>query len=144
MMCGHLLRSGRDGTADGRLHERGALYRWSERALSATIALYERALRLVLRHKGTTLLATIATLGLTVGMAVYVPKGFFPQQDTGMLLGVSEAAPDVSFPKMMGLQRALADVIRSDPDVQSVASFIGSDGTNPTTNSGRLSITLKR
>ena len=77
-------------------------------------------------------------------LAVVVPKGFFPQQDTGCILGVSEAAPDVSFPKMMELQQR-ARRRRPDriPTSQSVASFIGSDGTNPTTNSGRLSITLK-
>jgi multidrug efflux pump len=137
MMCAHLLRPER------RAHERGGLYRLSERALSGAIAFYDRGLRLVLRHQLPMLLATIATLAVTIAMAVYVPKGFFPQQDTGMLLGVSEAAPDVSFAKMMTLQRALAEAILSDPDVQSVASFIGSDGTNPTTNSGRLSITLK-
>ncbi len=72
-----------------------------------------------------------------------MPKGFFPQQDTGSILGVTEASPDVSFPKMMDLQRAAADAVLTDPDILNVASFIGSDGTNPTTNSGRLSITLK-
>ncbi|MDP8998790.1 MAG: efflux RND transporter permease subunit, partial [Myxococcota bacterium] len=107
------------------------------------IASYDRGLRFVLRHRLATLIVTIATLGLTVVLAIAVPKGFFPQQDTGVILGVSEAAPDVSFSQMMGLQRALADVVLADPDVQNVASFIGSDGTNPTTNSGRLSITLK-
>ncbi len=135
MMCAHLLRPER--------HDRSALYRWSERAFEGTIALYDRGLRVVLRHKLTTLVVTIATLGMTVVLAIAVPKGFFPEQDTGMILGVSEAAPDVSFPKMMSLQRALADVILADPDVQTVASYIGSDGTNPTTNSGRMSITLK-
>jgi multidrug efflux pump len=137
MMCAHLLHQ------EPKEHERGGLYRWSERTFQAAIAFYERGLRVILRHERTTLFVTIATLALTIAMAVYVPKGFFPQQDTGMLLGVSEAAPDVSFPKMMELQRRLADVVLSDRDVQSVASFIGSDGTNPTTNSGRLSITLK-
>jgi multidrug efflux pump len=137
MMCAHLLRP------EPKQHERGALYNLSERAFEGAIAFYDRGLKLVLRHKRTTLFVTIATLGLTILLAILVPKGFFPQQDTGMLLGVSEAAPDVSFPKMMGLQRALADVILSDPDVQNVASFIGSDGTNPTTNSGRISVTLK-
>ncbi len=137
MMCAHLLRP------EPKEHERSALYRWSERAFEGAIAFYDRGLTLVLRHKRTTLFVTIATLGLTVALALWVPKGFFPQQDTGMLLGVSEASPDVSFPKMMGLQRALADVILKDPDVQSIASSIGSDGTNPTTNSGRISITLK-
>jgi multidrug efflux pump len=80
---------------------------------------------------------------MTIVLAIAVPKGFFPDQDTGMLLGVSEAAPDVSFPKMMSLQRDLADIILADPDVQTVASYIGSDGTNSTTNSGRMSITLR-
>jgi multidrug efflux pump len=137
MMCAHLLRP------EPKESERGALFRFSERAFEGAIALYDSGLRVVLRHKLTTLLVTIATFGLTLVMAIYIPKGFFPQQDTGALLGVSEAAPDVSFPRMMDLQREVADVVLRDPDVQSVASFIGSDGTNPTTNSGRLSITLK-
>jgi multidrug efflux pump len=137
MMCAHLLRP------EPKEHERGALYRWSERGFEGAIAFYDRGLKVVFRHKFLTLMATIATLLVTVVLAVLIPKGFFPQQDTGALLGVSEAAPDVSFPKMMELQRALADVILTDPDVQNVASFIGSDGSNPTTNSGRLSITLK-
>jgi multidrug efflux pump len=137
MMSAHLLRP------EPKAHERSALFRWSERAFDGAIRWYDRGLRAVLRHKRTTLVVTIATLGLTIGLAVAVPKGFFPQQDTGVILGVSEAAPDVSFPRMMELQRALADVVLGDPDVQNVASFIGSDGTNPTTNSGRLSITLK-
>ena len=137
MMCAHLLRP------EPKEHERGALYRWSERAFQGAIDFYDRGLKVVFRHRLLTLLATIATLAFTIGLAFAIPKGFFPQQDTGALLGVSEAAPDVSFPKMMELQRSLADVILADPDVENVASFIGSDGTNPTTNSGRLSITLK-
>jgi multidrug efflux pump len=137
MMCAHLLRP------EPPEHQRGAVYRWSEHVLTAAIASYERGLRFVMRHKPATLAATIATLVLTLVLAIRVPKGFFPQQDTGALLGVSAAAADVSFPKMMELQRSLADVILHDPDVANVTSFIGSDGTNPTTNSGRLSITLK-
>ena len=137
MMCAHLLRP------DPKEHERGALYRMSERAFDGMIAFYDSGLRIVLRYKLPTLIVTIATLVLTGVMAWYVPKGFFPQQDTGMILGISAASPDVSFPKMMELQEKLADAVLSDPDVASVGSFIGSDGTNPTTNSGRLSITLK-
>ena len=137
MMCAHLLKP------EPKEHERSALYRFSERAFEGAIAFYDRGLRVVLRYKLTTLLVTIATFGLTIAMALYIPKGFFPQQDTGALLGVSEASPDVSFPRMMELQRTVADVVLRDPDVQSVAAFIGSDGTNATTNSGRLSITLK-
>jgi len=137
MMCAYLLKP------EPKQSERGALFRWSERAFQGAIDFYDRGLKIVLRHQRTTLIVTVATLAFTVGLAWLVPKGFFPQQDTGALLGVSEAAPDVSFAKMMDLQRALADVILADADVQNVASFIGSDGTNPTTNSGRLSITLK-
>jgi len=137
MMCAYLLRP------EPKEHERSALFRWSERAFEGAIALYDRGLRVVLAHPRTTLGVTIATIVLTGGMAYSAPKGFFPQQDTGALLGVTQAAPDVSFPRMMELQRTAADVVMKDPDVQSVASFIGSDGTNATTNSGRLSITLK-
>ena len=137
MMCAYLLRP------EPKEHERGTFYRWSERGFEAAIALYDRGLRVIFQHKLATLIVTIGTLVMTIVLAIDVPKGFFPQQDTGALLGVSEAAADVSFPKMMDLQRRLADVILADPDVESVSSFIGSDGTNPTTNSGRLSITLK-
>jgi multidrug efflux pump len=137
MMCAYLLRP------EPKEHERGALYRWSERGFEGMIALYDSGLKVVLRHKPATLLVTIGTLALTAAMAIWIPKGFFPQQDTGMILGISAAAPDVSFPKMMELQEKLAAIVLADPDVLNVGSFIGSDGTNPTTNSGRLSITLK-
>ncbi len=137
MMCAYLLRQ-----HDKAKHE-GWFYRVTERFWDQVLAIYDGGLKWVLRHQPLTLLATIATVALTVVLALMVPKGFFPQQDTGLVLGVSEAAADVSFPRMMSLQREMADVVLADPDVASVASFIGSDGTNPTTNSGRLSITLK-
>ena len=76
-------------------------------------------------------------------LAIIVPKGLFPQQDTGMLLGVTQAPPDISFAAMSERQQAVADVVRKDADVASVSSFIGADGTNTTTNSGRMSINLK-
>jgi multidrug efflux pump len=136
MMCAHLLRP------EPSPQERGALFRFSERAFDSAIAAYDGGLRFVLRHQRATLAVALATLGLTLGMALHIPKGFFPQQDTGALLGVTEAAPDVSFARMMELQREVADVVRKAPGVENVASFIGSDGTNPTANSGRLSITL--
>jgi multidrug efflux pump len=136
MMCAKLLRPGHE------LHH-GGLYQWSERVFKWMIGTYDRGLKWVLRHQRTTLLVTISTLCLTLVLFYIVPKGFFPQQDTGLLLGVSEAAPDVSFQKMMGRQRALSEVVMADPDVSSVASFIGADGTNPTTNSGRMSIALR-
>jgi multidrug efflux pump len=138
MMCAHLLRP------EPKENERGALYRWSERGFQGAIAFYDRGLKLVLRHRLFTLIVTVTTVALTALMAAVVPKGFFPEQDTGALSGVSEASADTSFPKMMELQRALADVILKDPDVQSISSSIGSDGTNPTANSGSMSIALKR
>ena len=103
MMCAHLLRP------EPKPEERSKLYRWSESAFEGAIALYDRGLKIVLRHELTTLLVTIATVVVTALLAIDVPKGFFPQQDTGAILGVTEAAADVSFPKMMELQRAAAD-----------------------------------
>jgi multidrug efflux pump len=137
MMSAYLLRP------EPPPEQRGRLFQLSERGFQAMIDFYERGLRWVLAHQRTTLIATVATVIVTGLLAVYIPKGFFPQQDTGLLVGVSEAGQDVSFPRMMQLQRELVDVVRKDPDVAEVASFIGSDGTNPTTQSGRMSITLK-
>jgi len=134
MMCAHLLRPHQK---PGRL---AALF---ERAFDRLLAGYDRTLRWVLRHQPLTLAVTVGTLVLTALLALAIPKGFFPQQDTGLLIGVSEAPADVSFEAMRTRQMALADVVRSDPDVVSVASFIGADGTNSTPNSGRLSIVLK-
>ena len=134
MMCAHLLRA----------HEEpNVLARWFERGFARMLAGYDRTLRWVFGHQRLTLFATIGTLAFTVVLALVIPKGFFPQQDTGLLVGVTEAAPEVSFANMMSLQRAAAEAVMSDPDVATVASFIGADGTNPTVNSGRLSIALK-
>ena len=104
---------------------------------------YARTLKVVLRHQRMTLFITLATIAATVVMAMRVPKGFFPLEDTGQITGVSEAAPDISFSGMMQLQEAAADIILADPDVATVSSFIGADGTNATVNSGRFSISLK-
>ncbi len=137
MMCAHLLKP------EPKPEERGKLYNLSERGFQGAINLYDAGLKIVLRHKFTTLMVTIGTVLLTLGLTIMIPKGFFPQQDTGLLLGVSEASPDVSFSKMLNLQEQLGQVVMADPDVASLTSSIGSDGTNPTTNSGRLSIVLK-
>ena len=134
MMCAFLLRA----------HEQpGWLARQFERGFAAMMAVYQRTLGWVMRHQPATLAVTVATVALTVALAVIVPKGFFPQQDTGMIMGVTEAPADVSFSSMMARQRALADAVRTDPDVASVVSFIGADGTNTTPNTGRLAITLR-
>jgi multidrug efflux pump len=89
------------------------------------------------------LLVAVATLAVTILLYVLIPKGFFPVQDTGVILGVSEAPQSTSFASMAGRQQALADVVLRDPAVESLSSFIGVDGTNTTLNSGRLQINLK-
>ena len=123
--------------------EQGRLYRWSEWCFTKTIEQYGRMVRVVLRHQPATLLVALGTLGLTIYLYVIVPKGFFPVQDTGSILGISQAPETVSFTAMSRLQQQLADVIRQDPAVENLTSFIGVDGVNTTMNSGRIQITLK-
>ncbi len=136
MMCARLLH-----------HEESAkqsrLARVSERFFERTIEVYGKGVKFVLRHQTATLLVTLGTLVLTILLYYYVPKGFFPVQDTGVILGVSEAPQTVSFFGMADRQQALAKVILRDPDVVSLSSFIGVDGTNMTPNSGRIQINLK-
>jgi len=136
MMCAKLLRH-------QRKEEESWFYRKSEDAFNAVIALYGRTLKFVLRFQGTTLLVTAATLVGTILLYIYVPKGFFPVQDTGVILGVSEAPQDISFNAMSQRQQALSDMILKDPAVESLSSFIGIDGTNTTLNTGRIQINLK-
>jgi multidrug efflux pump len=136
MMCAWLLKPHGE-------QKQGFFARLFERGFDAMARFYDRTLVWVLGHQRTTLIATVATVAFTVLLAVVIPKGFFPIEDTGLIIGVSEAAADVSFSRMMERQQALADVVLGDPDVAGVASFIGADGTNATTNSGRFSITLK-
>jgi multidrug efflux pump len=121
----------------------GRLYHASERAYERIIEFYGRTLRFILKHQTATLLATMGALALTLYLYTIVPKGFFPVQDTGVILGVSEAPQSVSFYSMSELQQKLARVILNDPDVASLSSFIGIDGTNTTQNSGRIQINLK-
>jgi len=136
MMCAHLLKPHGE-------EKETRFTRWTERQWVSLAGVYDRGLKWVLDHQLLTLAVTVGTLGLTFLLALVIPKGFFPVQDTGLIIGVSEAAPDASFTRMMDRQRALADVVLQDPDVAAVTSFIGADGTNPTANSGRLNITLK-
>jgi multidrug efflux pump len=136
MMCARLLhhRTSR---------EQGRLYRASEVAFDRVIALYGRTLQWVLRHQTATLLVAVGTLVLTIVLYVVVPKGFFPVQDTGVIMGVSEASQSTSFAAMAERQQALAAIVLRDPAVESLSSFIGVDGTNATINSGRIQINLK-
>jgi multidrug efflux pump len=136
MMCAKLLRHEPE-------NEQTWFYRTSEKIFNDVIAFYGRTLQVVLRFRTITLLVTIGTLVGTIILYIYVPKGFFPVQDTGVLLGVSEAPQNVSFTAMTARQRALADAILQDPAVDSLSSFIGIDGTNTTLNSGRIQINLK-
>ena len=136
MMCAKLLRH-------QKTEEEGWFYRKSEDAFNAVIAFYGRTLQFVLRFRTTTLIVTVTTLVGTILLYIYVPKGFFPVQDTGVILGVSESAQSISFDAMARRQRALADVILKDPAVDTLSSFIGIDGTNTTLNTGRVQINLK-
>src|SRR5690606_5031909 len=97
----------------------------------------------VLDHQAATLLVAIGTLALTVVLYIVIPKGFFPVQDTGLIQGISEARQSISFPAMAERQRALGRAILEDPAVQSLTSFIGVDGANPTLNTGRMLVNLK-
>ena len=121
----------------------GRLYQASERAYERVIEYYGRTLQWVLKHQTATLLATVGALALTMYLYVIVPKGFFPVQDTGVILGISEGPENVSFTSMAERQQKLARVILEDADVASLSSFIGIDGTNTTQNSGRIQINLK-
>ena len=136
MMCSLLLRQ-RDQAKHGRV------YQWSERAFNNTIAFYGRTVKFVLKHQTVTLLVTIGTLVATIWMYIVVPKGFFPVQDTGVIVGITDAPESISFSAMSERQRELATAILKDKDVESLSSFIGVDGTNTTPNSGRLQINLR-
>jgi multidrug efflux pump len=136
MMCALLLRP-HDEAHHGRF------YQASENVFNKTIAFYGRTLQFVLRHQRATLLVTIGTLVATVWLYIIVPKGFFPVQDTGVIMGISDAPESVSFQSMAERQQRLAAAVLKDPDVESLSSFIGVDGTNTTPNSGRIQINLK-
>jgi len=136
MMCARLLKH-RDPAQQGRF------FRASERFFAAVIAFYGRTLQWVLQRQALALMVATATLALTVVMYLAVPKGFFPIQDTGLILGVSEAPQSISFPAMASRQQELVKRILADPAVANVASFIGVDGINTTLNSGRIQISLK-
>ena len=136
MMCSKLLRHKRES-------DQSWFYRVSERGFDRIIAAYGKTLRFVLHHQTPTQLVTFATVVATILLYIYLPKGFFPVQDTGAILGVSESEQSISFTAMAARQQELARVILQDADVESLSSFIGIDGTNTTINSGRMQINLK-
>jgi multidrug efflux pump len=121
----------------------GRFYHVTENAFEKVIAFYGRTLRFVLRYQTLTLLIALCTLVLTGILYTTIPKGFFPTQDTGIIQGISQASAATSFESMTQMQQELAKTILADPAVESISSFIGSDGTNTTLNSGRIQINLK-
>jgi multidrug efflux pump len=123
--------------------QQGRFYKSSERVFERMIDFYGRTLKFVLRYQTITLLVAVATLMLTIFLYIMIPKGFFPIQDTGVIQGISQAPPTISSRAMAEKQQELAKAILQDPAVASLSSFVGADGTNTTTNSGRMSINLK-
>ncbi|KRR04446.1 efflux RND transporter permease subunit [Bradyrhizobium valentinum] len=135
MMCAYLLKP--------ESQQHGWLYRMSERGFDGLLYAYEAGLKLVLRHRFITLMVMFGTVALTGYLYVIIPKGFFPQQDTGLIIGQSEAAQDISFQAMKERQQALLDGIMKDPAVATVGSAVGAGGGSYTLNDGRVFIQLK-
>jgi len=136
MMAARILRHNPEA-------QQGRFYKINERGFNGMIGFYGRTLKFVLRHQTITLFIALATLLLTIFLYIEIPKGFFPVQDTGVIQGISQASPTIGPVAMAEKQQEIASVILADPAVESLSSFIGADGTNITTNSGRMSINLK-
>ena len=136
MMCARLLRTGDQ-------KQEGAVARMSERLTNGLIAKYEATLKVVLNHQALTLIVAIGTFAITWVLYLAVPKGFFPQQDTGLVQVITQAPQNLSFAAMSQRQEEAVKVLLGDPDVYSVSSFIGVDAANPTLNTGRMQIALK-
>ncbi len=137
MMCSRLLRhKGGEGRP-------GWIARLFDGSMNLVVRGYHRSLLWVLRHERATLVVTLATLLMTIGLYLVVPKGFLPLQDTGLVTAVMEAGPEVSFAEMQRLQNDIADKLRNDSDVEGVVSVVGVSALNPTPNTGHLKIMLK-
>ncbi len=136
MMCGRILRP-------VSAERPGRLSRVTEGAFQRLLGGYRRSLEWSLRHEGLVLLVAAATLFGTIALYVIVPKGFLPQQDTGVIVAVTEAGQSISIPRMEALQAQAAAIVQKDPDVTGVVSFVGAGSINATPNTGRLTITLK-
>ncbi len=137
MMCARLLQP------ESR-SKHGRLFQATERFFKGMLDAYEAGLRWVMRRQAFVLGVAVVTLIATVWLYVLVPKGLLPQQDTGLILGITDAAQTISFNAMVNRQRQLAERVLKDPDVTTVASFVGAGTVNPTMNTGRLYIGLKR
>ena len=135
MMCAYVLKP--------ESKEHGWFYRVLERGFDILFNVYEAGLKIVLRHRLMTMMVMFATVALTGYLYVIIPKGFFPQQDTGLILGFAEAGQDISYQAMAQRTQALIDAVLEDPAVASVGTGIGFGGGNYTTNTGRMFISLK-
>ena len=135
MLCSRFLRQ--------PSHAHGAVYRAFERVFDGMLRLYDATLRWVLRHRGLTLAALLATLVLTAWLFVVMPKGFIPNEDTGQIFAFTEAAQDVSFEAMVARQRAAAEIVSRQPYVEQFMSAVGAGGSGVVPNTGRLFIKLK-
>src|SRR5436853_3102139 len=137
MLCARVLKTHHEG------EKQNILLRAFEAMFKGWLRAYEWSLDKVLRYKSTMLIVTFCTLAGTVALYVYVPKGFFPIEDTGFVFSTVEGPSDISFKAMQDRQREIAEIIRQDPAVDYVNSTVGTGGPNPTTNYGRLFIALK-
>jgi len=138
MLCSRFLKS------EASYGRPGRFYRASERVFNLVLGAYESGLKWVLRHQTFMLVVGAVTFLATLWLYTIVPKGFFPQQDTGMLFATVEAAQDISFPAMVKLQREAAGIILGDPAVETLGSFVGGGGGGGNTvNNGSIFITLK-
>ena len=136
MMCARLLKP-------ESAESHGRFYKATEHMFEGMLHWYDVGLKWVLRHQAFTLMVAVVTLVGTIWLYVIIPKGLLPQQDTGMILGVTDSAQSISFKAMVQRQRAISDIVRKDPDVVSVASFVGGGSVNSTVNTGRVYINLK-
>ena len=136
MMCARLLKPKSE-------EKHGRFYQWTERMFDSMLAGYEHGLKWVMRHQFFTLMVAVATLVATILLYIVVPKGLLPQQDTGLIVGVTDAAQSISFRAMVDRQRSISEIVQRDPDVVSVTSVVGAGTINATVNTGRLFIALK-
>lgn len=136
MLCSRILRYKNE-------EEGSRLEQTLANLLNSLIARYKASLNWVLAHQALIMLLFFSTLVINIFLLYWIPKGFFPTQDSGVIQGISQMAESISFPAMADRQQALADVVLTDPAVDNVSSFIGIDGSNKTLNSGRMLITLK-
>ena len=134
MMCSRFLKA---------THDHGRIYRFVERLFVAMVNFYERTLDVALRFRFITLMVFVATVATTVVLFVLIPKGFFPTQDTGVMIGITDAAQDISYDAMSKLQHEADEIVLHDPAVASTVSFVGSGSGGQTANNGRMYITLK-